>query len=360
MVGAVEAYTEALRLTPNNSTALENRGMAYVQLDDAVRALADLNLALAVRPSDADLLKSRAWAQMVLDHEKEAHDDFTAVLKIRPNDAYSRQNLGHLAGKRGDELFHKFDLQGAIDAYSEALKMSPDDGYNLGNRGIAYAFLAQNALAIADLDRALDLMPAQPDYLTYRAGARWRMKDLDGALEDYAAVLRIKPRDVFALRQRGQIFLTRENWQAALAELDQAAAAGDSTATLKSCRGRALSNLSRYDEASSELEAALKIQPGHPTASYDLVWIKAACPNAALRHGQRARELARTFYETLNQPDASWLSALAAAEAECGNFAEAVRRQEEAIKLSPDFDQNFHQKVLDLYRAGRPYRFDME
>jgi tetratricopeptide (TPR) repeat protein/membrane protease YdiL (CAAX protease family) len=355
-IEAVDAFTEALRHSPNDAYALGNRGIAYLASGDYAKGLADLDLALAQRPKEAEWLVQRAWAHQQLGNSRQALEDYTEALRLRPNDAFARQQRGRLLSEHGDELLRNRDFSGAIEAYTAALSAGPEDAYTLGNRGMAYARQSEHRLALADLDRALSLVPDQPAWLVYRAGARWGLKDLDGALEDYSAVLRLRPRDHFSLRQRGQILLMRDKPEAALAELDEAAAAGDRSSELKALRGRALSELSRYEQAAAELEAVLESLPQHPTARYDLAWIRAACPIARLRNGIQARDIARALVAASPRPDAKLDSTLAAAEAECGNFAEAVRLQEKALKLTAANDRAFHEANLALYRASKAYR----
>ena len=78
----------------------------------------------------------------------------------------------------------------------------------------------------------------------------------------------------------------------------------------------------------------------------------------AIRNGARAVELGRTAAELSGWKDANSLDTLAAAYAEAGNFAEAVRWQEKALE-SPEFTKNQGpdaRQRLALYRKQQPYR----
>jgi tetratricopeptide (TPR) repeat protein len=263
------------------------------------------------------------------------------------------QAAGHR--ERGDELYRRGDHEAAIRAYTDALEITPDDPYALGNRGVLHVLRREHARGLADLDRALAQLPADAEWLTYRAFARQCLGRSDEALDDYAGVLRLRPGDAYAHYRRGRIFLERADWSAALAELDRAWQAGDDSAEVRADRGRALFRLGRYEQAAAELEAALRRQPGHSAAVYDLVWLRAACPDDRLRDGGRAAELARGLSEAA-AGQAAPLAAVAVAAAECGRFAEAVRLQEEAVRLAPAGERPFYEWLLALYRAGRPYR----
>ncbi len=72
----------------------------------------------------------------------------------------------------------------------------------------------------------------------------------------------------------------------------------------------------------------------------------ATCPDEAYRDGAKAVESATKACELGGWKDADHLDTLAAALADAGEFAEAVRRQEEALGLL----------TKGLYRSGRPCR----
>jgi hypothetical protein len=67
--------------------------------------------------------------------------------------------------------------------------------------------------------------------------------------------------------------------------------------------------------------------------------------------------LARKASELTSFEDADKLDTLAAALAAVGDFAEAVRRQEEALAF-PEFDKTHGKgarRRLELYRQGKPF-----
>jgi serine/threonine-protein kinase len=82
----------------------------------------------------------------------------------------------------------------------------------------------------------------------------------------------------------------------------------------------------------------------------------ATCPEAAIRNGRHAVALAKQACELLKE-DADCLDALAAAHAEAGEFPEAVRRAEEAVRLAPDdAARSQYEARLKLYQEGKPCR----
>ena len=88
-----------------------------------------------------------------------------------------------------------------------------------------------------------------------------------------------------------------------------------------------------------------------------MAWLLATAPDAGARNGARAVELALravTLRDSANNRDT-----LAAAYAEAGRFADAVRERERAIETARRegvTDLTDWRNRLRLYRQGRTYR----
>jgi len=90
-----------------------------------------------------------------------------------------------------------------------------------------------------------------------------------------------------------------------------------------------------------------------------LAWILATCPDASVRDGQRAVDLASRAVAATQRKDDSYLDTLAAAYAEAGQFAEAVKTQKEAMALLSNNEESTakgYPSRLKLYESGSPCR----
>ena len=89
-----------------------------------------------------------------------------------------------------------------------------------------------------------------------------------------------------------------------------------------------------------------------------LAWVLATCPEDAVRDGHKAIDVAKKACELSRWKDANQLRSLAAAYAESGNFKEAVRWEETAIKLGyADREEGERARErFKLYEEGKPYR----
>jgi tetratricopeptide (TPR) repeat protein len=87
----------------------------------------------------------------------------------------------------------------------------------------------------------------------------------------------------------------------------------------------------------------------------DLAWIRATCPDASLRNGQLAIELATRACELTEWGNYQGIDTLAASYAELGDFARAVEWQLRAAEQASEGETAEVQARLALYRAGKSY-----
>jgi tetratricopeptide (TPR) repeat protein len=115
----------------------------------------------------------------------------------------------------------------------------------------------------------------------------------------------------------------------------------------------------RFDEAISDYEAAVRVDPGYALAFNALAWLRATCPTAELRDGAEAIESATKANELTNWKKADYVTTLAAAYAEAGDFDAAVKWQKNAIDLLTEKQEHLRadfEERLKLYQSGKPYR----
>jgi hypothetical protein len=109
--------------------------------------------------------------------------------------------------------------------------------------------------------------------------------------------------------------------------------------------------LSGYDEA-------IRLNPQFMLAYVNRASIWAACPDAEHRDGARAVASATRACELSSWKQSLAIATLAAASAEAGDFAAAVKWPERALSHpSDDPSKEDGRARLELYRANQPYRF---
>jgi Flp pilus assembly protein TadD len=180
--GAIEDYTQALRLNPNDAAAYNNRGAARATVGDAQGAIEDYTQALRLDSNDADAYYNRGVVRRSLGDAQGAIEDYTQALRLDPNDADAYYNRGIARGSLGDQ-------QGASEDYTQALRLDPNHAAAYNNRGVV----------------------------------RRSLGDLQGAIEDYTQALRLNPNDALAYHNRGVVRRRLEDTRGAREDLQRAA-----------------------------------------------------------------------------------------------------------------------------------------
>src|SRR5437016_13243667 len=126
-------------------------------------------------------------------------------------------------------------------------------------------------------------------------------------------------------------------------------------------RGDAYLHEGPFKRAQLDCVVAVRLDPRESEVLNNAAWFRATCPDASIRNGKEAVELASRACQLEKWKDADEIDTLAAAHAEAGNFAEAERYQLKALSLLSE-DEALRPKFqarLKLYRAKQPIRQEM-
>jgi tetratricopeptide (TPR) repeat protein len=318
----------------------------------------------------------------------EAIAELQKALAIKPDAAKSHYNLGNF-------LLRKGSVDEAIAELQKALAIEPGDAAAIDCLGSAYLQKGDENAAAAQFERALAV---RPDYIEayVRLGALF-MKA--GRLDDAAGLLNkavgIQPDSAAAQCGLGQVLMQMDRLDEAIPHLQKSAALVPAPATF-GLLGNALIQKERVAEAAAAFGRAVALQPGNPyfhhnlgatllqtgdtagavkefevslklgldspDALNDLAWLLATSPAAALRNGPRALALAQQAVQATGGREPVCLATLAAAQAETGQFSNAVETVQRALQVAgnnadPALTADLGGQ-LESYRAGKPYRED--
>ena len=131
------------------------------------------------------------------------------------SDAKSYVNFGIANGGKGD-------LEGAIAAFNEAMKIDPKYAPAYYNRGFAHALQNKPDEAVADYDQAIQIDPAYTEAYFQRGGLEGQKGDFDGAISDFSQVIKLAPTYAPAYYNEGHVHYFLGNLDGALDEVNQA------------------------------------------------------------------------------------------------------------------------------------------
>jgi Flp pilus assembly protein TadD len=98
--------------------------------------------------------------------------------------------------------------------------------------------------------------------------------------------------------------------------------------------GIALSQKGEMHEAIAQWKKTLEVQPNNLEAQCNLAWIFATFPDASIRNGAKAVELAQRAIELSDGKNARIWRLAAAAYAEAGRFQDAVKAAQNGLALA--------------------------
>jgi len=171
--------------------------------------------------------------------------------------------------------------------------------------------------------------------------------------------IRLKPDYADAYANLGVAYVAEGRYADALPLFERAVALAPDYPALWRNYGETLASLGRFADAARAFRKVLPSSPDDPDLLESLAWILATAPDASVRDGKSAVDLARRA-ERLAAGAPNVLDTLAAAYAETGRFADAIATAEQALALArtrgaADLIPAIELR-LDLYRHGQPYR----
>jgi tetratricopeptide (TPR) repeat protein len=249
---------------------------------------------------------------------EEAIPHYQKALEINPDLAEAHNNLGNA-------LLQKGKVDEAIAHYQKALEIKAD--YAEAHNSLGNALLQEGKVdeAISHFQKALQLKPGLAEAHYNLGVALDQMGRVDKAIADYQKALEINPDNAKAHTNLGQDYLQEGN----------------------------------VKEAIPHFQRALQIEPAEPALQNNLAWLLATCPEASLRNGGRAVELARQANALTGGENPVMLRTLAAAFAEAGRFSEAVETAQRALRVAEGQSNTglagALQSETKLYQAGLPF-----
>jgi Flp pilus assembly protein TadD len=151
--GAVAAYRELVRLTPQDAEAHLALGGELLRKKDWDGALAALREAVRLKP---DYAFAHAELGVVLVNKNDLNGgiaEYREALRLNPDDAWTHGNLGAA-------LWNKGDVEASFLEYKEAARLTPSDPIPHYNLALYYARQKDKRMAVESLRKAVELNPA--------------------------------------------------------------------------------------------------------------------------------------------------------------------------------------------------------
>ena len=346
---AIEHYERGLAIDPDHAGLRYNLGKAYLRAGKPDLALRHYRRVIRLVPDYGKAHNDLGQTLEALGRIDEAEKYYEEAVRLKPDLAEAHGNLGSVdysRGRFGDAVAH----------YREALRLRPGYARVHSNLGNALAELGRTEESVGHYRAALQLEPDLKG-VSYNLGlALLEVGRYEEAAEQFSATLRSHPGLLGAHYNLGSVLLELGRFEDALAHYRAVAEAKPRDGATRLGMARSLAGVRRFAEAAEEYSHALRAAPESAQVLSDFAWFLATCPDDSVRDGRRAIQLADQAVRLTDQKQAAPISALAAAHAETGDFAQAVRWQQSAIGLAPPRDADEYRRRLEGYRRGDPAR----
>ena len=280
---AIEAYSHAITLDPNNVDAYYNRGVAYNNKGDSERAIVDFTKVIRMNPNFAQAYYNRGIAYERKGDYTRAIEDFTKAMEMNPGFVKAYYNRGVTYNNKGDfdraiaacttvikmnpnftiayinrgaAYGEKGDFDHAIEDFNKAIELKPDFAIAYANRGSAYQRKGDYDRAIEDCTKAMELNPNYAEAYYNRGVAYGKKGDFDHAIVDYTKAIDLKPDFAEAYNNRGAAYGEKSDFDCAIADYTKAIDLKPDFAEAYYNRGEARLRLTEWEKAKSDLTAA--------------------------------------------------------------------------------------------------------
>ncbi len=354
---AIAAYTRALDLDPKNARLICCRGCAYDFLMDHEHAIQDINQAIALEPNFAKAYANRACAFNSLHQTDKALADLNKAIELDPKMEAAYATRGSIYGDIG-----KMDL--SFQDENTAISINSSDAIAYLDRAVDYSQTGDYAKAIADFSQAISLGSPEDSGNDFdalhtrdmRGQCYLNINELDLALADANFTVQSEPGNTIHLLLRANIYDKKLDYENALKDLGAIVKLDRNNSFAYSLAGKIRNKQGNYIMAKQNFQKALDLVPDNSNFNNLLAWLLATCPDASVRDGKRAVVLAQKACDlNPDKPNPGALDTLAAAFAEAGDFANAVKTENDAIKALQKASLKFEAR-LALYQRNQSYQ----
>jgi tetratricopeptide (TPR) repeat protein len=192
----------------------------------------------------------------------DAEEIYQRILAALPDHADCLHLLGLIFLQRGDHAL-------ALAQIDRALEKNPNDAVALNNRGIALKELKRLDEALASYERAIAISPHYVAALLGKADVLKELRRFEEALAGYERALAADPNCMPAYANRGDVLHELKRFGEALASCERALALRADVAEVHAIRGNALFGLQHYEEALGSYDRALALRPAMAEAYYN-------------------------------------------------------------------------------------------
>jgi len=206
--GAIADFDSALKLKRCETTAWINRGLVYKRKGNFNQAIADFTDAIKCLPANSPPVTTAAVDPAGKPFPAQYYQAMTQSSQLA--DAYYQRGLVHLDKGSKDRKQAIPMFEAAIKDFNDAIRINPTAAAHFVGRASAHMYKEEFRPAIADFTEAIRLSPGDEFTFLHRGIAYHSVNEPDNAIADYSEAHRINPLDVAPLLNRGIVYYSKK------------------------------------------------------------------------------------------------------------------------------------------------------
>lgn len=184
---AITAFDQALEILPDFPEVLQERGLLCMDLGDYEQALLDFELLIDLNKTNGWAYACYATALAKMASKSAALQSYRKAIRLGVRDTQVFTETGLLVLETGKP-------EKAVDLFSKALRLDPENLNARANRAVAYLQLGDNSKALLDLTYAILHSPVADAWLyAMRAKVYSALCMTAQSLQDYNTAIKLNP-----------------------------------------------------------------------------------------------------------------------------------------------------------------------
>jgi tetratricopeptide (TPR) repeat protein/tRNA A-37 threonylcarbamoyl transferase component Bud32 len=257
--GAIESFTQAIKINPDYAQAYNERGDAFYRLGNYEKSQSDSSEAIRLNPQDANAYYDRGFTLYTLNNYNGAIADFSQAITINSKnaDAYYARGLARSQIK---------EKQNAIEDFNQAIAINSDYAAAYLERAKIFRKQGKKLEAIKDFDEAIALKPENPEYYYERGLANFQLNQRQSAKKDFSKTIELDSKHIKAYLMRGDIYTESGDTQKAYTDYNQAFLLDDKFPETYIHWGKFRLRNNDIEGAIKDFQKAIQLEPKEPSA----------------------------------------------------------------------------------------------
>lgn len=248
--------TQMARVSTDDSFPYLYRGLAHFDKREDSQAHADFTRAIKIQPTLTSAYFYRGQVSRRNGKPDPAVDDFISAVNLAPRDEQAVQFLTDTL------LFDKKDGVQAVKVLTELLTLTPDNSFALAHRGRVYFAMDQVEMALQDMNAAVKLNPRHAVIYDVRGDVYLARRDYQAALNDYINAANLEPTNPLFHVDVGIALLKLDRHAESLKAFDNAIKKNPKLAPAYMRRAIAHFTLGNLEQSAADVRIAKELEPG--------------------------------------------------------------------------------------------------